>query len=243
MKYEFWRDWKRKTELEEAAIRSLKVAKRIILENIPRKEIVAIYAKGSFIRRELNKKSDVDTVTILKSAKYFKKFKSLSKHYRCAYKPALQFGRYSMKELVTGKKLKGSSQTHPGRFVKHLKHHKIIYGVPLEKAGLFMRSDEEDLRNLAKAFRTLFLPKYRRKEIGFSDIVKQVFWIAENEERLAGNEPPHNWRKLEKSVKLRRHPVHEALDFRLRPDKDPVRRRKFIKGLEVYLDKVIGRLK
>ena len=243
MRYEFWKDWKRKTKLEMGAIKSMKIAKKIILENIPNEEIIAIYAKGSFVRRELNKKSDVDTVTILKSAKYLKRFKSLSKKYRYAFKPTLQFGRYLIKELMTGKKLKGSSQTHPGRFVKHLKHNKIIYGVPLKAEDLFVRGHKEDLFELVKALRKTFIPQYEKKEIGFGDIIKQVFWVAENEERFAGRDPPHNWKKLEKSIKLKSHPIHEAIKFRLKPTKDPVKRKRFIKKLKVYLDKVLKRLK
>jgi len=243
MKYEFWRDWKKKTKLEGEGIKSMKIAKKIILENIPRSEIIAIYAKGSFVRREMTKKSDVDTITVLRSARCMKKFKLLSKKYRDAFKPTLQFGRYSIKELITGNRLKGSSQTHPGRFVKHLKHYKIIYGVPLKAEDLFVREHKDDLFSLVDALRKVFIPQYRRKEIGFGSIIKQVFWVAENEERLADRNPPHHWGKLEKSIKLKSHPVHEAIKFRLKPTKDPVKRKRFIKKLKVYLDKVLKRLK
>ncbi len=61
MKQEFYQDWKRKTRLEESAIKSLKEGRKIILNNLPKEQIVAIYAKGSFPRREMNKNSDVDT--------------------------------------------------------------------------------------------------------------------------------------------------------------------------------------
>ena len=243
MKYEFWRDWKRKSKLEEDAIRSIRVAKKIILDNIPKEEIIAIYVKGTFVRRELNKHSDVDTVTILRTSKYIKRLKSLSKKYKHEFKPPFQLGAYSLSELKTGKKLKDSSQTHPGRFVKHLKHNKIIYGEALSSDGLFTRSHEKDLLGLAKALRKIFIPQYEKGDVGFSSINKQVFWIVENEKRVAGREPVHNWKKLARSVKLRGHPVHEALSFRLKPDKDPVRRKRFIKKLKVYLDKVIRRLK
>ena len=79
MKNEFWKDWKRITKLEEAAIKSLKTARKIILDNLPKEQIVAIYAKGSFVRREMNKKSDVDTITILKERRYLKKLQKLEK--------------------------------------------------------------------------------------------------------------------------------------------------------------------
>ncbi len=55
MKTDFWKDWKRKTKLEEAAITSIKAGKKILLSNLPKDKIVAIYVKGSFVMRELNK--------------------------------------------------------------------------------------------------------------------------------------------------------------------------------------------
>ena len=59
MRY-FWDSWKRKTKQEERAIAALKKVKKLIIENL-KDEIIAIYVKGSFIRREMNAKSDVDT--------------------------------------------------------------------------------------------------------------------------------------------------------------------------------------
>ena len=94
--YEFWKDWKRKTKLEESAIKSIKIARKIILSEIPKEQIVAIYAKGSFVRREMNKKSDVDTVTILKESKYLKNLKKLEEKYRDQYKTKIQFSGYSL---------------------------------------------------------------------------------------------------------------------------------------------------
>jgi len=86
MKKEFWKDWKRITKLEEKAIKSLKVAKKIILDNIPKEEIISIYAKGSFVRREMNKYSDVDIITVLKTKKYLKRLKTLANN--CSKNPS-----------------------------------------------------------------------------------------------------------------------------------------------------------
>jgi predicted nucleotidyltransferase len=72
-KCEFWKDWKKKTKLEKSAIESLKIAKKIILSEIPKEKIVAIYVKGSFVRREMDEKSDVDTAIILKESKLHNK--------------------------------------------------------------------------------------------------------------------------------------------------------------------------
>ncbi|MFH1917101.1 MAG: hypothetical protein ABIJ21_07610 [Nanoarchaeota archaeon] len=68
---QFWTAWKNMSPLEKKGIHSLQAAKRIILKHIPKDEIIAIYAKGSFVRREMTDKSDVDTVTILKTLKVY----------------------------------------------------------------------------------------------------------------------------------------------------------------------------
>ena len=63
---EFYEKWKRKTKLETSAIVSLEKTKKIILKNIPKTELISIYLKGSFIRREMKKHSDVDFIVIVK---------------------------------------------------------------------------------------------------------------------------------------------------------------------------------
>ena len=66
IEYDFWKKWKRKTTIEKKAIVSIKKSRSLILKSIPKNKIVAIYIKGSFVRREMNKKSDVDIVPIVK---------------------------------------------------------------------------------------------------------------------------------------------------------------------------------
>ena len=235
---EFYTDWKRKTKLEEKAIKSLKSAKKIILENIPKKEIVAIYVKGSFVRREMNKKSDVDTVTILKTSKYLSKIKRLEEKYRKEFKPQIQLSAYSFWELKTGKKTKsrGKVSASTSRFVKHLPHHKLIYGKLLGIKNLYIGDDKSALKGMVGIFRKYFLPGYKNKKMGFSEIVKQVFWLVENEQKVQGKNPPHNWKKLVKSIKDKKHIIHDALRFRLKPTKDKRKRNAFIKKLNIYLD-------
>ncbi len=240
VKYEFWKEWKRKTKLEEAAIKSLKSAKKIILKNISKKEIVSIYAKGSFVRREMNKKSDIDTVTILKTSKFLPKLKKLDEKYKDKFKPEIQIVGYSLWELRTGKRTKWRSKNtaSSGRFVKHLNGYKVIYGKPLKPEQFFTRSDKEDLKRMIGAFRELFFPSYKKKEFSFSEITKQVFWLVENEQKLRGKNPPHHWRKLANSIKDKNHVIHDAFRFRLKPTKDKKERGKFIGKLKKYLNRL-----
>lgn len=237
---EFWRDWKRKTKLEKAAIKSLKSGKKIILKNIPKDQIIAIYVKGSFVRREMNKKSDVDTFTILRTSKYLPKLIKLEERYRKEFKPSIQFTGYSILELKSGKRSKSGKKMRasPGRAVKHLKHYKHLYGTLLNPEEFPTKTDKKDLENLIRVFKNLFLPLYKKKKFGFSEISKQVFWLVENEQKFRGKNPPHNWKKLTRSIKDKNHIIHNTLRFRLKPTKDKRTRLKYIQKLEKYLKKL-----
>ncbi len=240
MKKEFWKDWKRKTKLEEAGIQSLKSAKKIILKEIPKKEIIAIYVKGSFVRREMNRKSDVDTVTVLRTSKHLPKIKILEENYRKEFKPQIQLVAYSLWELKTGKKSKTRKKlsASTSRFVKHIPYHKLIYGNPLNMGDLHVGDDKGALKGMIGVFRKYFLPGYKAKKMGFSEIVKQVFWLVENEQKAKGKKPPHNWKKLAKSINEKDHIIHDALRFRLKPTKDKKKRAAFVRKLKKYLDKI-----
>jgi len=245
MKKEFWKDWKRKTKLEEAAIVSLKKALNILLKNLPKKEIVAIYVKGSFVRREMTKKSDVDTVTILKESKYLKNLRKLEEKYRSKYYPQIEFSGYSIWELkhnkraASGKKVRAS----PSRAVQHLDNYKLLYGKQLRKEDFASGTDIGHLKSMIKVFHNLFLPGLKEKKFGFSDIIKQVFWLIENEQRVRGNNAEHSFKKLVKSIKDKDHIVHDAYRLRLKPTKDKKIRAQFISKLKRYLKELENMLK
>ncbi len=238
--YEFWKDWKRKTKLEESAIKSIKIAKKLILNEIPKEQIVAIYAKGSFVRREMNSESDVDTITILKESKFLKKLQILEEKYRDKYRPQLQFSGYSFWELKynkktsCGKKLRAS----PSRAVQHLEYYKLFYGKNLRKEDFHQGPPKGHLRGMIYAFKEIFLPGYKEKKFSFSELAKQVFWLVENEQIWKGRNPPHHWKKLTKSIKDKNHIINEALKYRLNPTKDKIERVRFIRKLNKYLSEL-----
>lgn len=235
--YEFWKDWKRRTKLEESAIKSLKIMRGLILSEIPRDQIVSIYAKGSFVRREMNEKSDVDSVTILRDSKSLRYLKKLEEKYREEYSPQLQFSGYSLWELKhnkrtgSGKELRAS----PSRTVQHLEHYELIYGEQLRKGDFNQGPEKGHLRGMYSVFTKTFLPEYEKKRFSFSEIAKQVFWLVENEQKWIGRNPPHSWGKLEKSILDKDHIIHDALRFRLEPTKDKREMAQFIRKLNKYL--------
>ena len=235
--YEFWKNWKKKTKLEESAIESLKSGKTIILQNIPKEEIISIYAKGSFVRREMNKNSDVDTSTILKHSRYLNRLKQLQKKYKNKFEPNIEFTGYSLWELNNNKKAKTgkTNRPAPSRIVQHLEYYRLIYGKSLKKEDFHQGDDTKRLRTMIDIFRTLFLPGYEKKEFGFSTIVKQTFWLVENEQKVKGKNPPHHWSRLARSIKDKDHIIHDVLRFRKKPTKDKKEKSKFIKKLNKYL--------
>ncbi len=245
MKQEFWKDWKRKTKLEINAIKSLKVAKNIILRNIPKKKIITIYAGGSFIRREMNKRSDVDTYTIVNDSRLLKKFEKLEEKYHGICKPKISLRAFSIWELRNNKRYLSSNKpkASPSRFIKKIKEYKLIYGKPLNPEDYAFRSDKEDLEKQISAFNRLFIPLYEEGKMAFSDLSKQVFWLAELEEKVKGKHPPYSWKKLAKSIKDKNHIIHEALIFRKKIIKDKKKRARFIIKLKRYLNNLEKKLK
>ncbi len=238
MKKEFWKEWKHITKQEKAAIKSLKIAKKVVLNNIPKGEIIAIYAKGSFIRREMNKNSDVDIFTVLKTKKYLKKLKVLGKKVKDNNSPKINIGSgCTLWELKTGNKinLKGIDKPAPPRINKHLPHYQLIYGGDVNKLKLYYKDDKLLLKGLIKTFNRFFLPKYEKKEIYFSELVKQVFWLVEFEQRAKGRKVGHSWKRLKNSIKDKNHIIHLTHKYRLNKPKDKQLRKIYIKKLKKYL--------
>lgn len=238
-KYEFWKNWKRKTKIEEDAIKSIRKAKKILFETIPKKEIVAIYIKGSFVRREMNEKSDVDIVPIVNDNKYLSKIKKLQKERGKEYYPS-ELLPSSMWEFKNNKKhLKSKGpRGNPDVFLRAIKNHRLIYGKPLDMSEFNLRPVDKRLKGYIGAFEDKFLPLYNQNKFGFQQVIKCVFWLVDLEEMVKGKNPPDSWKKLAKSIKNKNHIIHDTLNYRLKPTKDKKLRERYIIKLEKYLNKL-----
>lgn len=234
---EFWKNWKRKTLLEKSAIKSLKSVIKKLLNEFPKKQIIALYVKGSFVRREMKKNSDVDMTMILKEGNYLPKLRVLMKKYEESSKPKVSIVGYSLWELKTGKlsKQKWGGRMRPVRVVKHLLHYRQVYGQKLHQQDLSQIEDKALLEITIKAFNERFILKYEQKKMWFSELVKQVFWLVELDEKVRRNNPPHSWRGLVKSIKNKDHIIHDTLKYRNKKPKDQRLRREYIKKLKQYL--------
>ncbi len=236
MKKEFWRDWKKRNKIEETAIKSIKKAEHILFESIPKRNIYAIYIKGSFVRREMNNESDVDIVPITYDNKTLEKIKKLEETKGYLYKPA-ELLPHSLKEFEKGKRhLQYKSPKGPVDLtLRNLHRYKLIYGRQVDTTKYPIRSDLEFLKGFIKAFKTTFIPMYNESKFDFSQLMKQIFFLVEREERVKGNEPLYSWRKFAQSIKDKNHIIHDALQYRLHPTKNQKMRAKLLTKLQHYL--------
>lgn len=237
---EFWKSWKDKTPLELKAIKSIKAAEKILTENIPKDQLLSIYVMGSFVRREMNKKSDVDFLVVIKDNKYLPKIQSITYKFGHTYDPRLSIAGYSLWELKTGKKYKFKSarkldKPFPIKVAPMLPGCMLIYGKPINAKMLIQRTPQGDVEGMISSFRETLFPAYERGVIGFDFLVKQVFWIAYDEQRALGKKPPFEWRKLNSFVKDKNHIVHEAMNLRLNPPKSNKTKEEFLVRLKKYL--------
>ena len=236
--YEFWEEWKKRTPLEDAAIRSLTSARERILSAIPNDEIISIYAKGSLIRRELTPKSDVDTLTIVKRSRWLRTLMRLHRTNRL--EPAVCYSGYSLWELERNARSKSGKPDRgsPVSMLAHLGHYKLIYGTPIEPDAFGHVIDKHArLRSMAHAFRSEFIPCYDEGSFAFTDLVKQTFWLAEKELSARGEEAPHHWGALAERFP-ETHIVHDALKLRMHPTKRAAVRASYVKKLRAYLDEL-----
>lgn len=235
----FYQNWKRKTKLEERAIKSLLVAKKLILNNIPKKQIIAIYAFGSFVRREMNEKSDVDIKVILKESHFVRKMDKLENKYKNKFKPDINISSYSLWELKTGKRLKTNKlKTPSSKFLKRLDDFELIYGKKPNVKEFKLRKDVDDFKGMIWAFKKLFLPGFKKGKFGFQGILKQIFWLTEYELRIQNKKPPHSWKKMAKLLP-KNHIMNEALKLRKLRPKDKKTRKNFIRKIEHHIKKLV----
>ncbi|MDD5165460.1 MAG: nucleotidyltransferase domain-containing protein [Candidatus Pacebacteria bacterium] len=222
--------------LKEKAEISIEKAKEIILKEIPNEEILAIYIKGSYVQGELNDKSDVDLVVILKTEEYLPAIYEISKKFGDTTDPKFQSVAYTISELLTGEKEYNHTVTSPPSvFVKHIDELPLIYGSKPE-GKLFTRTDIKDLTALLSVFEKTFIPDFNNKKFSFNALVKQVLWLVEREQRALGLLPEYSWQKLADSIKDKNHIIHRALEYRRRINVSKEKQEEFLTDLKRYID-------
>jgi predicted nucleotidyltransferase len=240
---EFWTEWKQITAQEKKAIDSISKAKQLLLRHIPKEKIVAIYVKGSFVRREMNAESDVDIVPVITDSRYLPTIIKLNKehkkkeHNKTIYPAELL--PHSLWELRNQKRYAKRKEKGPkGKpSIEDFKDHKIIYGTALEVDAFPSRSTQEKFNGMYKAFQEIFIPLYLQEKMSFAQFSKQIFWITKLEQQLQGKEIPETWKELASTIQDAQHPVHDALRFRTNKA-TPREKELFLKKTKTYLIKI-----
>ena len=223
-------------ELKVQADISISEAKETVLKFIPNDEIISIYIKGSYVQHELQPDSDVDVVVILKSEEYLSAVYELTEKFGNTTKPPFQIVAYTLDELQTGR-LSSKRTRNPTTisvFVKHMDQLPFLYGSKPE-GRLFTRTDVKDLTALISAFDKRFLPDFNNGKFKFSEVVKQVMWLTEREQRALGVIPDYSWQKLANSIDDESHIIHLALKLRKQIEVSKEERTIFMEKLNSYL--------
>lgn len=223
-------------DLKEIAEASINKAKEVILKKIPNEEIISIYVKGSYVQDALREDSDVDIVVILKTEEYLTKVYTLSEDKSNTDIIPFQIVAYTLGELQTGERASNRTKvTSPvSTFVKQMDNLPIIFGSKPE-GKLFTRTDKKDLTGLLTAFSNTFLPDYRNNKFTFNEIIKQVPWLTEREQRALGVIPDYSWQKLADSIEDKNHIVHAALKYRKQVEISNEEKEAFMIQLDEYL--------
>ncbi len=238
--YNFWKNWKNKSQIERKAIDSVKQARKTIIKSIPKEALIAIYIKGSFVRREMKEGSDVDIVPIVSENKYEKPVFEVNKPQiaPCVVVP-LSLWELKNNKLFTKS---NSPRARPDRFIKYLGYYKLIYGKSPNTVNFKIRKDEEGFKALIKTFQKSFIPLYKKKKIGFSIIIKETFWLTDLEQRVKRIIPIFSFKGIAKSVKDKKHIIHEAYRLRLKGS-DKRSKERFIERLKYHLKKLEMKLR
>src|SRR3989344_302684 len=237
MKRYFWDSWKRLTAQEKISIEGILDAKKVIVKEIPKSELIALYVKGSFIRREMNSKSDVDMSIIVKSNRYLHKIEKLKEGFKTRHPIEISFGGLSLWEFKNKKRFGKSNKPRagPGLFLRKVNQYKLIYGNAINSKNFPVREDKRALGERIKTFRNLFIPLYYKGDIDFSGLIKQVFWLVETELKYKGKKVPETWKGMAKAIKDKKHIIHKTLYLRNNQTKNKRIRNTYVKNLEMYL--------
>ncbi len=231
----FWKKWKNVNVIEKKAIASVEKALKILFENVSERKIRSIYIKGSFVRREMNRKSDVDIVPITFHNNALQKIKDIQDNLGDSFAPA-EFVPHSLNEFKTGKRflkyksLKGTIDIT----LRELYKAELVFGKPLDVSAFPMRTDKRFLRGHMNAFKEIFIPLFEKGELGFSSLIKQVFFLVEKAERLEGNILPLKWKEAVEGFS-QDHIICDAYKNRMKKTKDDSERKKFVDKLKVYI--------
>lgn len=233
--------WENVTQQEIKSLETLKKGVDLIFKNIPARNIVSIYLKGSFYQREMNEKSDVDVEVVVDEDKYLDNLYDLQKKFGNSKDLNFGIGANSISELKTGKlsDYGNTKRANTGTFARMIRSYGLIYGKALNPNDLYLETSEKYLENYVNSFLKNFLPNYEKNIFSFGEILKQALWLFELECEV--RDPKFvfsTWKELSTHFK-EDHLIHEILTLRMMSNIDDERKDDFIKKLKSYLQNII----
>jgi len=234
-----WRSWKDKSSLEEAAIRSMLAAERLLVEHVPEDELVSIYVRGSFTRRDLVPGSDVDMVVVLASRRSLPLVERLAEYALTAWEVRVETCVFTLWELRTGRSVQGKH--HPSDvflFSTRLQHSRLVFGRDVSAFPLKRFSEVDLAKGKVRFVRSLLK---RPQESGWWRwLLKHSFHLVELEQFVRGRNPPRKRSSLAAFVGDEDHIIHDIVHYLNRGCAEPegAERRRFIRRLKRYLRRI-----
>ncbi|MFA5127256.1 MAG: hypothetical protein WC465_04660 [Patescibacteria group bacterium] len=234
--YNFWNRWQHKTRIEKIAIQQVIKTRRLVRKAVPAKGLVAIYIKGSFVRREMTPVSDVDMVPIVTANSYEGQvFELNDKDISPVMIIPLSLWELKHNRLFSQTDITPDTRALPDIFLKKLDQYKLIYGRPLDPNKFPIRSDKVLLRSAIQKIKKAYIPAYLSGKIGLATLAKEFFWLVELEQNIQGQKVQHSFSGIMKAVSDKEHLVHKAYYLKNSSRLSKLVKQKFIYQLKKYL--------
>ncbi len=234
--YNFWQEWKNKSELEERAIVSVQRAREFVIASVPPNALVAIYIKGSFTRREMKEGSDVDLVPIVSENQYEGDIFAVNgPEIDPVVVVPLSLDELRANRLSSKGNYIPDLRAEPDLFLLKLDHYRLIYGTPLNPHDFPLRSKEQIVTDEITKIRNGYIPAYRDGTIDFQPLLKEVFWLVAWQQEAQGHSVDHSFKGISTEIADRTHIIYDALLLRGTSPVSKAKEREFVSKLEKYL--------
>ncbi len=233
--YDFWDIWTDITPIEKKAIEVTIRARDKVISSVPKEELIAIYVKGSFVRREMNEGSDVDMVPIVLHTSFEgRAFGVNDNDIDPVMVVPLSIEEFESNELATKSDLSIDLRAKPDRFLRMLDESRIIFGQKIEPGNYPIRSDAEAYKDEIEIILNGYVPQFLEGKIDFSPLLKEFFWMTEMELASKGVSVPHTFLGIAEASPAS-HLIHEALRLRESGKLDRESGVRFVQKLQEFL--------
>src|SRR3989344_3691702 len=244
LNYDFWKSWKDITSTERKAIEKIVLARQLIIQSLPIEQLVAIYVKGSFVRREMRPESDIDIVPIVvKTSFEGNAFGANIPKIKPAVVVPLSLEEFKANRLLTPSRFSPDLRAEPDLFLMELPNYGLIYGKPLNPRAFPMRDYKRVALDEIDKIRNGYIKAYETGRHAHPPI-KEVFWLTEFYQRFKGMKVNHSFRGILESVNDNKHILHQAYRLKLKGKKSTLKeKRDYLKNLNYYLDRLEKEIK